>query len=259
MSKEEAVTFLQEIKYHLDKLKNHYIQRGSTNLQKNKENEILQLQQSQKQSLSLSDFPTSNQAYNEKPKLHSNFDMKQLRLQANKKRSADIQTPLLALEKPLENEKLAEDEYNELLERLTLADLLYTEYSLEEVVYHLAKVMFTQSLTRGSNEAQQALQKFTDFLEIETAQGRISRTLERKVLDILVAAISDTLKEHPESASGNQNFIGQKMVDPNADERMSIRDFLITKEQDKINRPQHLNKEKLNNHFRFNFLKYKAT
>lgn len=63
-----------------------------------------------------------------------------------------------------------------------MADLLYTEYSLEEVVYQLAKVMFTQSLTRGSAEAQQALQKFTNFLEMEASQGHISRALEKKVL-----------------------------------------------------------------------------
>lgn len=42
--------------------------------------------------------------------------------------------------------------------------------------------MFSQSLTRGSAEAQEALQKFTTFLETETEQGHISRTLEKKVL-----------------------------------------------------------------------------
>lgn len=75
-----------------------------------------------------------------------------------------------------------QDDYDELLERLRVADFLYTEYSLEEVIYQLAKVMFTQSLTRGSTEAQQALQKFTNFLEMEAEQGHISRALEKKVL-----------------------------------------------------------------------------
>lgn len=42
--------------------------------------------------------------------------------------------------------------------------------------------MFSQSLARGSNEAQLALQKFTNFLEMEAEQGRISRALEKKVL-----------------------------------------------------------------------------
>lgn len=63
-----------------------------------------------------------------------------------------------------------------------MADFLYTEYSLEEVIYQLAKLMFTQSLTHGSAEAQQSLQKFTNFLEAEASQGHISRALEKKVL-----------------------------------------------------------------------------
>lgn len=44
---------------------------------------------------------------------------------------------------------LTDDDYQDLLERLRVADFLYTEYSLEEVIYQLAKVMFSQSLTRG--------------------------------------------------------------------------------------------------------------
>lgn len=82
----------------------------------------------------------------------------------------------------LDVEVAQEDDYDELLQKLRVADFLYTEYSLEEVIYQLAKVMFTQSLTRGSAEAQQALQKFTNFLEVEAEQGHISRALEKKVL-----------------------------------------------------------------------------
>jgi hypothetical protein len=47
---------------------------------------------------------------------------------------------------------LSEDDYEELLEKLRLEDLLYNEYSLEEVIYQLAKLMFTQSLTIGNTE-----------------------------------------------------------------------------------------------------------
>lgn len=39
--------------------------------------------------------------------------------------------------------------YNDMLERLRIADFLYKEYSLEEVIYQLAKEMFTQSIIRG--------------------------------------------------------------------------------------------------------------
>lgn len=80
-------------------------------------------------------------------------------------------------------EQSTEDEdYEELLEKLRLADFLYTEYSLEEIIYQLSKIMFAQSLTRGSAEAQMALQKFTGFLETEAEAGHISRALEKKVL-----------------------------------------------------------------------------
>jgi hypothetical protein len=66
--------------------------------------------------------------------------------------------------------------------RSRLADFLYGEYSLEEVIYQLAKTMFTQSLTHGSLESQAALQKLTQFLESEGKHGRISPALQKKVL-----------------------------------------------------------------------------
>ncbi|KAG5872263.1 hypothetical protein JTB14_021863, partial [Gonioctena quinquepunctata] len=106
------------------------------------------------------------------------------------------------------NDKLVDEDYEELLEKLRLADFLYTEYSLEEVIYQLAKVMFTQSLTRGSAEAQQALQKFTNFLEAEAGQGHISRSLEKKVLDVLISSLSDTLVEHPELLAAARQSMG---------------------------------------------------
>lgn len=34
----------------------------------------------------------------------------------------------------------------------------------------------------GGSEAQESLQKFTDFLETEASRGRISRALEKKIL-----------------------------------------------------------------------------
>lgn len=72
--------------------------------------------------------------------------------------------------------------YDEGSGRSRLADFLYGEYSLEEVIYQLAKTMFTQSLTHGSEESQSALQKLTQFLESEGENGRISQTLQKKIL-----------------------------------------------------------------------------
>lgn len=45
--------------------------------------------------------------------------------------------------------------------------------------------MFSQSLTRGSEQAQTALQRLTGFLESEGVHGRISPVLQKKVLGIL--------------------------------------------------------------------------
>lgn len=79
-----------------------------------------------------------------------------------------------------------------------MADLLYADYSLEDVIYELAKVMFAQALAKGSEPAQEALQKFIGFIEIEASQGRISPSLQKKVIDVLMTALSDTIAEHPD-------------------------------------------------------------
>lgn len=74
------------------------------------------------------------------------------------------------------------EDYDELLDRLKGADQLYNDYSLEEVIYQLAKLMFSQSLSQGSAQAHQALRRFTDYLEKEVAYGQISKQLEKKIL-----------------------------------------------------------------------------
>lgn len=47
--------------------------------------------------------------------------------------------------------QISEEEYEELLERLRVADFLYTEYSLEEIIYQLAKVNFKISIQKVRN------------------------------------------------------------------------------------------------------------
>ncbi|KAL1376212.1 hypothetical protein pipiens_017027 [Culex pipiens pipiens] len=88
---------------------------------------------------------------------------------------------LLKLNELSEQTESTQD-YDDVVGRLRLADFLYAEYSLEEVIYQLAKVMFVQSLTQGSEPAQHALQKLTEFLESEGVHGRISPTLQKKIL-----------------------------------------------------------------------------
>ncbi|XP_017021502.1 uncharacterized protein [Drosophila kikkawai] len=82
--------------------------------------------------------------------------------------------------------------------RAKIVEYLYNEYSLEEILYKLAKVMFAQSLSHGSDEAQMELQKLTEFLEREGNMGVIPLDLQKKVLRVLLSALSDTLTEHPE-------------------------------------------------------------
>lgn len=103
-------------------------------------------------------------------------------------------------------------DYDEMAGRMRLADFLYAEYSLEEVIYQLAKVMFSQSLTRGSDQAQNALQRLTGFLESEGIHGRISPALQKKILDVLLAALSDTLVEHPELLKSASNGLGGRVL-----------------------------------------------
>ncbi|KAH8249989.1 hypothetical protein KR026_003300 [Drosophila bipectinata] len=99
--------------------------------------------------------------------------------------------------KVLDNE--AQQDLNDYDEgRAKIVEYLYNEYSLEEILYKLAKVMFAQSLSHGSDEAQMELQKLTEFLEREGNMGVIPLDLQKKVLRVLLSALSDTLTEHPE-------------------------------------------------------------
>ncbi|XP_017847277.1 uncharacterized protein LOC108603203 isoform X3 [Drosophila busckii] len=101
--------------------------------------------------------------------------------------------------KALDNEAPQDiTEYDDTLGRAKIVEYLYNEYSLEEILYKLAKVMFAQSLSHGSDEAQQELQKLTEFLEREGNLGVIPADLQKKVLRVLLTALSDTLSEHPE-------------------------------------------------------------
>lgn len=92
--------------------------------------------------------------------------------------------------------------------RLRLADFLYAEYTMEEVIYQLAKVMFADALIKGSVPAQDALQKFIGFIEVEASQGRISGNLQKKVIDVLMNALSDTMAEHPELLVMARAYLG---------------------------------------------------
>ncbi|XP_069689668.1 protein CIP2A homolog [Periplaneta americana] len=218
MTREEAITFLQEIKMNLEFLQTHYTQLR----QHNKEDQ----QQAKERANMIQKALGLDKSRTNEAKMNSIVDEASARdlLALAKKNSVPDESNTKVSERA---QQVLDEDYEELLERLRIADFLYTEYSLEEVIYQLAKVMFSQSLNRGSAEAQEALQKFTSFLETEAEQGHISRSLEKKVLDVLIASLTDTLAEHPhlvsvaregllEGSSGNQLLHQLLLLNPAA-------------------------------------------
>ncbi|XP_077300018.1 uncharacterized protein LOC143920884 isoform X2 [Arctopsyche grandis] len=237
MTREEAIAFLQEIKFNIDYLQAHYAQQRLKTAAEDRMQQDKQIQELQQQ-FNKQNYDFNNQRVPQLRKFNHENILKAITT-GTYERNNNLALPLNIPQLPtsdwrqdmykrslqdnlLQNsyklsgdtyEKessptISEEEYEELLERLRVADFLYTEYSLEEVIYQLAKVMFTQSLARGSSEAQLALQKFTNFLEMEAEQGRISRALEKKVLDVLIESLTDTLTEHPELVNAARVGLG---------------------------------------------------
>jgi len=54
-------------------------------------------------------------------------------------------------QKQAESKAMSEEEYSDLLQHLKDSDAQYTEFSLEEVIYHLAKLLFSQNLVSGKS------------------------------------------------------------------------------------------------------------
>lgn len=90
----------------------------------------------------------------------------------------------------------AEDDVMGALKKLR-GSSLYDEYTLEEIIYWLAKDMFAHSIVRGDQSAEEALARFANFVETEVSQNKLSGEVEKKVLDIMLAALVDMLREFP--------------------------------------------------------------
>ncbi|CRK95109.1 CLUMA_CG008587, isoform A [Clunio marinus] len=208
MSRENAITFLNDIRIGIDYLENTY------NLKNGETKNTSPFVRFTSFTTSTTEAPVEDLPFNYNynyQKFHSFFKPSH----KNKIHFDEDETPTLSpvvlkvLEKipsllkltevhSFNNKQGLKSSFDEEGGRSRLADFLYGEYPLEEVIYQLAKVMFTQSLTHGSEESQDALQKLTQFLDNEGKNGRISPTLQKKVLDVLLAALSDTLSENPE-------------------------------------------------------------
>ncbi|CAH0725232.1 unnamed protein product, partial [Brenthis ino] len=219
MSKEEAIAFLQEIKFNIDYLRAHYsqnIKAAEESAQQEKLRNIIMEQNAkdyQYRQVPIQSFP-----FGGRPDIVRSISGKNWDLSNNigvipslpitndlrpepVKRTYDpmLQTNIIStLDYDREAPIISEEEYEEMMDKLRAADTLYTEYTLEEIIYQLAKMMFSQSLLREPAAARAATQRFMSFLELEAQRGQLSRTIQKKVLDVMMAALTDTISDHPE-------------------------------------------------------------
>ncbi|XP_045447064.1 uncharacterized protein LOC123655294 [Melitaea cinxia] len=218
MTKEEAIAFLQEIKFNIDYLRAHYTQNlkaSEENAQQEKLRNLI-LEQNAKeyqyyqapQSFPFGGSPDIIRSISGKtwdlsnnlgviPSLPITSDLRPEPV----KRTYDpmLQTNIIGTsEYDREAPIVSEEEYEEMMDKLRAADTLYTEYTLEEIIYQLAKMLFSQSLLREPAPARAAAQRLASLLEREAERGRLSRTIQKRVLDVMMAALTDTISDHPE-------------------------------------------------------------
>lgn len=215
MSRENALKFLREIRMGVDYLQQSYDHRvfaeQKGNDFKKNDNDDLPKTDTHHQSkrvvennfmeLQEKHLPKLQQHHHQHVQQHPTLQkLENQPIKSNLQKTFDEIPTLLRL-REITNEQRKENINNDeddMAGRARLADFVYTEYTLEEVIYQLAKVMFAQSLTHDSGQSQKALQRLTSFLETEGELGRISPSLQKKILDVLLAALSDTLANHPE-------------------------------------------------------------
>lgn len=65
-----------------------------------------------------------------------------------------------------------------------------------EIIYKLAKDMFTQSILRDDPTAEETLSGLVTFLESEVGNKRISPAMKEKVLETVSAALVDSLRDY---------------------------------------------------------------
>ncbi|XP_046963198.1 uncharacterized protein LOC124532354 isoform X2 [Vanessa cardui] len=219
MTKEEAIAFLQEIKFNIDYLRAHYTQNikaAEESAQQEKLRNFI-MEQNAKE-YQYHQVPPQSFPFGGSPDIIRSISGKTWDLSNNLgvipslpvtsdlrpepvKRTYDpvLQTNVISTsDYDRENPVISEEEYEEMMDKLRAADTLYTEYTLEEIIYQLAKMMFSQSLGREAASARAATQRFMAFLELEAQRGQLSRTIQKKVLDVMMAALTDTINDHPE-------------------------------------------------------------
>ncbi|XP_032512756.2 uncharacterized protein LOC116766774 isoform X3 [Danaus plexippus] len=217
MTKEDAIAFLQEIKFNIDYLRAHYTQNlkaAEENAQQEKLRNFIMEQNAKEYQYRPTPlqfpFGSSPEVFRTLP--GKTWDVNNLGVIPSMQVSNDLRPePVKRTYDPMlqtnvistsdydrDGQIISEEEYEEMMDKLRAADSLYTEYTLEEIIYQLAKMMFSQSLYRSPSSARAATQRFMTFLELEAERGQLSRTIEKKVLDVMMAALTDTIGDHPE-------------------------------------------------------------
>lgn len=204
MTRENAIKFLRDIRLGIDYLQNTY---SSSSLKSDSHSHVER--DSSTAMIVATESPTTTATHTEAVVDNSLLDQPAT-LSPEIVKVIERLPSLLKLN-DLNEEAESTQDYDDVVGRLRLADFLYAEYSLEEVIYQLAKVMFTQSLTRGSEPAQIALEKLTAFLETEGTHGRISPALQKKILDVLLAALADILADNPKLMKAARVALGSHM------------------------------------------------
>uniref|UniRef100_A0A0K8W5U2 Uncharacterized protein n=1 Tax=Bactrocera latifrons TaxID=174628 RepID=A0A0K8W5U2_BACLA len=198
MSRENALAFLREVRIGIEYLQQSYTNRifPEAGLNINIDKKMFDMPQTKPVA------PPTVAATNEKPLLPY-LQLERLLHTSNQNQMKPVESVPVWPKLPVLSSDGTQDlnDYDENGERAKISQFLYNEYTLEDILYKLAKIMFSQSLTHGSDEAQHELQKLTDFLEREGNLGVIPIDLQKKVLHILFRALSDTLAERPELLS----------------------------------------------------------
>ncbi|XP_041970235.1 uncharacterized protein LOC121726786 [Aricia agestis] len=260
MTKEEAIAFLQEIKFNIDYLRAHYSQRAAEESAQQERLRSLLMDQAAKDypyRANLQSFPFGNSPDIIRTISGKTWDMSnslagpslpvtsELRPEPVKRYDPMLQTNIIGTtDYDRDGPNISEAEYEEAMERLRAADSLYTQYTLEEIIYQLAKMMFSQSLSREPAAARAATQRFMSFLELEAERGQLSRTIEKKVLDVMIAALTDTIGDHPEllqrdSLAPPANRLMRQFLDTSVSEPGMSRAILAAYKDELLKGPPH--------------------
>lgn len=229
MTKEDAIAFLQEIKFNIDYLRAHY----SQNLKATEESaqqeklrnmliEQAEAKEYQYRSPALQSFPFGSSPDIIRSIANKNWELSnnlspvpalpvssELRPEAIKRTYDPMLTNSMLPGVPeyeREPQGFPDEEYEEIMDKLKPTNIPYNEYTLEEIIYQLAKMMFSQSLSRDPASARSATRRFMSFLEVQAERGQLSRTIEKKVLDLMIAALTDTISDHPELLSSRDSM-----------------------------------------------------